>query len=242
MNNNFSDILVFKHKATKIVAVVWFVIGCIVLLVGLIGKYIFDDDFVPTMLLLFSFSFFAFGLVSLCTYISRKLKFTKTLRKYDINELKNELQAEDTIEISKRTYFTKNYIISEPYPAELSIIEQSKIVWVLPMYSRNRRHASDTMYSRAYEYLVINGEDGKFDINTVDNRLPRYPYVFWDICAFFLKDGSKAVCNVNGLADAQLIYSKLYEKNSLIMFGWNKENADKYKEEYLKKQTRKIKI
>lgn len=127
-----------------------------------------------------------------------------SLKRYDINEVKMELNSNDVIKLRGiNAYLTKNYIISND--TSVRIVKYSDILWI-------------------YNTKIGNGIRGNASIHPGVSRLAIEAY---------LKNGKRVtvinkVINYYSIKDE--LEDKVRQKNKEALIGYNIENVANYKE------------
>ena len=139
--------------------------------------------------------------------IVNRIRSIIALKKYNLNEIKEELASDSTRKLDGvETYLTENYIVSNATVIRITKYEDIKWAY-LYIYSS----------SRGIIYTPVN--------MTFNNKIGKYPI------AAYLKNGNgMRVILAVVKNDKQLkeVYSAITKKNKKVLKGYTKENIEKY--------------
>ena len=139
--------------------------------------------------------------------IVNRIRSIIALKKYNLNEIKEELASDSTRKLDGvETYLTENYIVSNATVIRITKYEDIKWAYLYIYLS-----------SRGIIYTPVN--------MTFNNKIGKYPI------AAYLKNGNgmrvilAVVKNDNQLKE---VYSAITKKNKKVLKGYTKENIEKY--------------
>ena len=205
-NNNYENALKYNGKFLRICILVSTLITIILLVIPL-----FSID-LPTLILAFATGFYA--IVFIIIDIINRIRSYITLKKYDINELKNELSSSNTIKIDGiDTYLTEHYIISNSNT--IKVTRYDDIVWLHIYY--------------------LSGPVPQRGISYTANSISGIP-----LCAYLKNEKRAAVARIKDPNHMAIISQVLREKtNDNVIIGNTHYDRDCYMEiskKYAKKQ------
>lgn len=139
--------------------------------------------------------------------IVNRIRSIIALKKYNLNEIKEELASDSTRKLDGvETYLTENYIVSNATVIRITKYEDIKWAYLYIYLS-----------SRGIIYTPVN--------MTFNNKIGKYPI------AAYLKNGNgMRVILAVVKNDKQLkeVYSAITKKNKKVLKGYTKENIEKY--------------
>lgn len=183
------------NKKQFIPTLIFFSFNVIFLIMAFCFESIFlIASFVTSVWLLFFLAINVINVITACN----------SLRRYNINEVKEELNSKDVIKLEGvNTYLTKNYIISND--TSVRIVKYSDIVWI---YYTNinddiKSNASLNLGVSRYaiEAYLKNGKRV-----TIINRVKNYHFI------------------------KNILENKIRQKNKEALIGYNIENVQRYKQ------------
>ena len=154
---------------------------------------------------------FVFGIIALllwCLLLLKKIKSKRVILKYGIDELKEELLSEETIKVNKKNiYLTPNYIIANNGAHGVQVTNYTDIVWIYPTRIRG-----------------INGVTNHTIGYATNRAIGGSPLMT------HLKNGKAIISAIpKDMIGINIIFDKISQKNKKVMFGYTKENINKYK-------------
>ncbi len=184
-----------------------FILICNIILTICIVMSLLLVNVTDSLSLIFAGIFVFHMLIFLIIDIVNRLRSKIALKKYNLNEIKEELENDNTRKLDGvETYLTDNYIVSNA--TVIRITKYEDIEWAyLYIYSHNS----------GITYTPVN--------MTFNNKIRRYPI------AAYLKNGKgNRVILAVVKNDKQLkeVYSAISKKNKKVLKGYTKENIKEY--------------
>ena len=136
-----------------------------------------------------------------------KIKSSKVIARYGLDEIKKELLSANTIKVDRTdTYLTDKYIISNNITRGVEITKYSDIVWIYPV----RMRGINGITSHATAYAT----------NKLIGGSPLRAH---------LKNGKMVVTAIpKDVIGMETIFNKIHQNNKEVLFGYSKKNIDKY--------------
>lgn len=191
---------ILKHNGKFILICNIILILCIIISLLLVNA-------TDSLSLVFTWVFGFHLLIFLIIDIVNRIRSNIALKKYNLNEIKEELASDSTRKLDGvETYLTENYIISNATVIRITKYEDIKWAY-LYIYSS----------SRGIIYTPVN--------MTFNSKIRKYPI------AAYLKNGNgMRVILAVVKNDKQLkeVYSVITKKNKKVLKGYTKENIKEY--------------